>query len=250
MSFINLKTIILATYDGRMKKIALVTGASQGIGAAITQSFVKANFTVLAVARRRRHLETLQKQTGSKAVEIYPCDVSSAVAVAKFVREIESRFSHVDVLVNGAGAGYFEPILKTSLTHWQTTLATNLTGLFLMTKALIPMLTRSGRGHIINICSSASKKGFPNCGAYAASKFGALGFTDVLREEMRARRIKVTAIIPGAVDTPFWEAQEGEFDRTQMLSAEDVAHAVQYACSQSENNLVEEIVLKPSRGDF
>ncbi len=233
-----------------MKKIALVTGASRGIGAAITESFAKADFTVLAVARNRSHLESLAEKINSKSVEIFPYDVSSFDAVHRLHAEIANKFSHVDVLVNNAGTGYFEPITDMSFEHWQATLDTNLTGIFLMTKTFFPMLKQSPKAHIFTIGSSAGKKGFPNCGAYAASKFGALGFTEVLREEMRAHRIKVTAIIPGAVDTPFWDTQPAGFDRKQMLSASDVANAVIYAYTQSDANGVEEIILKPSRGDF
>jgi NAD(P)-dependent dehydrogenase (short-subunit alcohol dehydrogenase family) len=233
-----------------MKTIALVTGASRGIGAAITRSFAEAGSIVLAVARNGVPLESLRRKKDLGLVESFSCDVSSPEDVGRMRQEIEKRYAHIDVLVNNAGAGFFEPIMETSLEHWHVTLNTNVTGIFLMTQAFVPMLKRSKQAHIFTICSGASRKGFPNCGAYAASKFGALGFTEVLREEMRSHKIKVTAILPGAVDTPFWETQNSAFDRTQMLSAEDVAGAVHYAYGQAENNCVEEIVLKPSRGDF
>lgn len=233
-----------------MKTIVLVTGASKGIGAANVKQWVRAGAQVIAVARNRKNLESFSKIFSKKQVYPIVCDVGSHVSVEAMRETVRTHFKKVDVLINNAGAGYFEPIAKTSLEHWQTTIDVILTGSFLVTKAMLPLLKASRKAHIFNICSTASRKGFANCGAYAAAKFGQLGFTEVLREEMRPLNIKVTAVIPGAVDTPFWDDQSSGFDRKKMLNPGDVAEAIQYAYRQSKNNLVEEIILKPSYGDF
>jgi len=229
-----------------MTKTALVTGASRGIGAAIVHQLLLEQFTVLAVGRNLDRL----KSSKDKRLIPFLCDVRFEQQVLHTFRAIAEKFECIDILVNGAGVGYFEPVEETSFAHWSETMAVNLSGSFLITKAALPFLKRSSRAHIFNICSSASRRGFPNCGAYAASKFGLLGFTEVLREELRSHRIKVTAITPGAVDTPFWETTGAGFDITKMIPSEDVAQAVMFAYQQSANNLVEEIILKPASGDF
>jgi short-subunit dehydrogenase len=233
-----------------MKTIVLVTGASKGIGAANVKLWVSSGAQVIAVSRNRKNLESLLKISSRKQVYPIVCDVSSPASVKEMRENVRANFKTVDVLINNAGIGYFEPIVTTSLEHWQTTIDVILTGTFLVTKFMLPLLKTSKKAHIFNICSTASRKGFANCGAYAAAKFGQLGFTEVLREEMRPFNIKVTAVIPGAVDTPFWDGQSSGFDRKKMLSPSDVAEAIQYAYRQSKNNLVEEIILKPSHGDF
>lgn len=233
-----------------MKTVVLVTGASKGIGAANVDRWIRDGAFVIALSRIKKTLELSVKKYPKGKVFPIVCDVSSPASVEESCRIIKTKFKRVDVIINNAGTGYFEPIEKTSLEHWQTTINTILTGTFLMTKAMLPLLKKSKKAHIFNICSTASKKGFINCGSYAAAKFGQLGFTEVLREELRPMRIKVTAIIPGAVNTPFWEKQASGFDLSKMLHAGDVADAIAYAYTQSNNNLVEEIVLKPACGDL
>ncbi|MBL7996727.1 SDR family NAD(P)-dependent oxidoreductase [bacterium] len=233
-----------------MNTVVLVTGASKGIGAANVDRWIRKGALVIASSRTKKNLEASVRKYAKGRVFPVVCDVTSPSSVKALFRTIKTKFKRLDVLVNNAGIGYFEPIEKITLDHWQTTINTILTGTFLMTKAMLPLLKKSERAHIFNICSTASKKGFMNCGSYSAAKFGQLGFTEVLREEVRPMRIKVTAIIPGAVDTPFWEKQTSGFDRSIMLHAADVAEAIIYAYEQTKNNLVEEIVLKPACGDL
>jgi NADP-dependent 3-hydroxy acid dehydrogenase YdfG len=233
-----------------MKINVLVTGASSGIGAACVESWIRAGAAVIAVSRNKKKLESFSKKFSRSQVFPIACDVSSEIAVDKMRRVVGKHFKSLDILINNAGAARFEPIAETLLENWNTAIGSILTGSFLVTKAMLPLLMSSKKAHIFNICSTASKKGFINCGAYSAAKFGQLGFTEVLREEMRALNIKVTAIIPGAADTPFWDVQETGFDRKQMLQADDIAEAVRFAYRQPKHNLVEEIILKPSCGDF
>ncbi len=233
-----------------MKINVLITGASSGIGAACVESWVKAGATVMAVARNEQKLALFAKRFPGRRVIPFPCDVGSGSSVAAMHRYAAKHFDKLDVLINNAGTARFEPVSETTLAHWNITIDSILTGTFLVTKTFLPLLQASRKAHIFNICSTASKKGFVNCGAYAAAKFGQLGFTEVLREEMRPLGIKVTAVMPGAVDTPFWDVQNSGFDRSLMLKAEDVAKAIVFTYRRPKNNLIEEILIKPSCGDL
>lgn len=231
-----------------MDRFALITGATKGIGAALVEAFIEREFNIIALAKTPQRLEQLTRRF--KSVYPFTCDVASVSDAATTFEAIRSVTHRIDVAINNAGIGYFEPISETSFEHWQQTIGVNLTGAFLMTQHTIPLLRQSDRPHIFNILSTAAKKGFTNCGAYSASKFGLLGFTEVLREEMRPYGIKVTAVIPGSVDTPFWEEQNSGFDTSKMLKPNDVAKSILFAYEQSPNNMIEEITLKPSIGDF
>lgn len=231
-----------------MAKTVLVTGASKGIGAAVVRRFNREGYSAVAVSRSLKQLEETFKNCDD--ITSMAADVSSPKEVDELVNRVEKKFGTVDVVVNSAGLGYFGTIAETSPEVWNQILAVNLTGTFLVCKAMLPLMTKSDRPHLFNILSAAAKTAFPNCGAYVASKFGALGFTDVLREELRPLKIKVTAVLPGAVDTPFWDTQAVDFDRAQMLRAGDVAESIWQAYQQPANSLIEEISIKPSRGDF
>ncbi len=223
-----------------MKPVALITGASKGIGLAIAQKFLANQFTVISVSR-----------SGSGVGILYSVDVRHELSVSEFASALTEKNFTVDLLVNSAGLGYFESIENTTLKNWQETLDVNLTGTFLMTKAMLPLLKKSEKAHIFNLCSMASRKGYSGCGAYSASKFGLLGFTEVLREELRSFAIKVTAVLPGAVATPFWEkAGGGSFDKSKMLSPHDIAESIFFTYQQNKNSVIEELLIRPSCGDL
>jgi NADP-dependent 3-hydroxy acid dehydrogenase YdfG len=143
----------------------------------------------------------------------------------------------------------YKPFARTTLAEWQKNIDTNLTALFLTTRAALPLLS-SCRGHVVNILSISSREAYPNCSAYSASKFGALGFTRVLREELRPLGIRVTAILPGSTNTRL----KNEFDFSvrvrELIQPKDVAGAVLGALLQPRRTAVEEIVLMPSRGSL
>lgn len=231
-----------------MPLIAVITGSSQGIGKSLAEVFVEDGFRVIAIARTRSRLDELAREI--KEIDPYTCDVSKPEHVAALGRAIAEKYSHIDVLINNAGAAYSEPIEDTTLEHWNEVLQTNLTGPFLMTKMALPLLMKSKRPHLFNICSTASRRGFANSSSYCASKFGLLGLTEVIREEFRPKGIKVTAVIPGAVHTPLWDTYAADFDRNIMLDPHDVAVAIRDAYRQPINAVVEEIVIKPACGDL
>ncbi len=230
-------------------RTALVTGATKGIGFSVTEHLLQHDFTVLALSRNASRLNGLRLEMNSPCLDIYSCDISDPDQVDKTFQALSQKYPSVDLLVNNAGVGYFESLQTTTRMHWQETIATNLSGPFYITQRCLPLLKKSDKPHIINLCSTASQKGFPGCTSYSASKFGLLGMTEVWREELRAERIRVTALISGTVRTPFWQSFENSFDTSLMLSPEEVAHTVLWIYEHPSGSSIDEIVIKPITGD-
>lgn len=230
-------------------KSALVTGGGSGIGLAIADVLSQNGFRVVIAGRDKEKLDKAAAELGKNPGTIHPvvCDVSRPEEVDRLFQS--ENLATLHVLVNNAGISTFAPIAETSLEMWERHLAINLTGTFLVTRAAIPLLKKNG-GHIFNIISIAGKKGFPNCGAYGASKFGLHGFTEVLREEMRPWGIKVTAILPGAIDTPIFDGQGETWDREKMARPSDIAAILWQTLNLSPQALAEEIVIGPASGPF
>jgi len=155
-----------------------------------------------------------------------------------------------DLVVHCAGWGVFRKIVDTTEEEWDRTISTNVKGLFLVTREVLPAMLGRGSGHFVNVLSVTAKVAFPKNSAYCASKYGALGFTEALRAETRRHGIRVTAVFPGATDTPFWDRLEGEWDRTKMMPAAAVARAIREAAEAGPNAMVEEIHIGPQQGNL
>ena len=229
-------------------KIVLVTGASRGIGLAIARALAREEAKLILVARHRLALARAAEQVP----ESWPLagDVSKPGDVSRIARQVRRRYGRLDVLVNNAGVFTYKPFVRTSLRDWRANLGTNLTSLFLLTQATLPLLARSRSPHLVNILSISSRRAFANCSAYTASKFGALGLTRVLTEELRPRRIRVTAILPGPTDTRLAGAFDFPVRRARLIQPEDIAAAVLGAIVQPPRTTVEEMVLLPSAGSL
>lgn len=180
----------------------------------------------------------------------FAADVSNEENVKELFSQVRRRFKRLDALVNNAGVFTYKPFVRTSPAEWHMNLGANLTSLYLMTQAALPLLKQGREAHIVNILSVSSRRAFPNCSAYCASKFGALGFTKVIAEEFRPLGIRVTAVLPGATSTRMM----GEFDfsvvRENLLQPEDVANAVLAALTQPARAVVDEILLTPAQGNL
>ncbi len=227
-------------------KVVLVTGASRGIGLAIARALGSAGARLIVVSRRAHDLR--QATSRVPGVELaFPADVTRRQDVARLLAAVRKRYGGLDVLVNNAGVFTYKPFPRTTETDWRRNIETNLTSLFLMTRAALPLLARR-RGHLINILSISSREAFANCSAYSASKFGALGLTRVLREELRPLGVRVTAILPGSTNTRLKDAFDFPVRGADLVQPEDVAAAVVAAVTQPPRTMVEEIVLMPSRG--
>jgi len=173
--------------------------------------------------------------------------VRDQVAVRELAFSIEGKFHHVDILINNAGIGHpGAPVDKLSPDVWSDVIDTNLTGMFLVTHFVLPLLRKDGA--IVNNLSIAAKNVFPGSAAYSASKHGALGFTNTLREELRSRRIRVIALLPGATNTEIWQTIWPKAPRGKMMSPKAVANAVVNALLQPADGTIEEVVIMPPGG--
>jgi NAD(P)-dependent dehydrogenase (short-subunit alcohol dehydrogenase family) len=161
------------------------------------------------------------------------------------VQQTEQKLGPIEILVNNAGVGYFGPTHKTSEADWDLVLDTNLKSVFLLSKAVTPGMIQRRSGHIINIASLAGKNAFAGGGTYCASKWGLLGLTQCMAEDLRSYGIRVSAICPGSVATDF--SPHGDKDPRKMLQAEDIAHAVETIVTQSPQSFISEILLRPTQ---
>lgn len=227
-------------------KVILVTGANRGIGLAIARALGREGARLVLVGRNAAAIQRAAAEVKGTALALR-ADVTRPGDVKRALAAVRKRLRRLDVLVNNAGAFTYKPFARTTLTDWQKNLDANLTSLFLMTREALPLLSRS-RGQLVNILSISSREAFANCSAYCASKFGALGFTRVLREELRPLGIRVTAILPGSTNTRLKDEFDFPVRGSDLLQPEDVAAAVVGALTQPARSTVEEVLLMSSRG--
>ncbi len=229
-------------------KTVVVTGASEGIGLAIAKTFAERGARVVLTSRHADKLERAAAEFESSPLWT-PCDVSKPQEVDALRAFVLSKLGPPDILVNNAGISVFKPVWEISPETWRSVLDTNLTGTFLVTRAFLPEFMSRRSGHIVNIVSVAAIANFTRCSAYCASKYGQLGFTRVLRQEMIPYNVRVTAVLPGATDTAIWNEADEDVDRAVMMRPEDIARSVLLACELGPNATAEEIILRPTGGD-
>ena len=237
------------TVDPLKSKLAVITGASRGIGFAIAEELAAAGSNLVITSRKSADAEAAAEKLAEHGVRILPlqCDVRDEVAIERMFEAVKSDFGSIDVLVNNAGHSQaLVPIEKTPTDLWQDTLATNLTGTFLCTRAALPLMKQGST--IVNNISAAAYHAFPNFAAYNVSKAGALAFTNTLREELRERGIRVMALVPGATDTDIWQQFWPDAPREKMVSAKDVAAVLIAALRVAPVGAVDEIKIGPASG--
>lgn len=223
----------------------LVTGGSRGIGLAIAEACAREGALLGLVARESPALrEAARKVPGAAA---FPADVTNESDVEELFRSFRRRFKHLDVLVNNAGVFTYKPFTKITRLEWDRSISTNLTALYSVTRCALPLLKRGRTPQIVNMLSISSRTAFPNCSAYCAAKFGALGFTRVIAQEFRPLGIRVTAVLPGSTSTRMSREFDFPFDRAKLLQPEDVAQAVLTALLQPPRGVVDEIFLTPAQ---
>jgi NAD(P)-dependent dehydrogenase (short-subunit alcohol dehydrogenase family) len=230
-------------------KMVLITGGSRGIGLAVANLFAKSGYHVIITSRVQVRIDrALAQLNGSGGtVSGVLCDVADPASVKAAFERIEQQYDSIDVLINNAGIAHdLNPVDKLPIGTWKQVIDTNLTGTFLVTQAALPFIKAGGT--IVNNLSIAAMQPFEGMCAYNASKFGALGFTKALREEVRKRGIRVLALIPGATDTDIWQQFWPEAPRKKMISPETVAEAVLHAVSAPPDAAIEEIVIGPTAG--
>lgn len=228
-------------------RVCLITGASRGIGRATAVALAEAGWRLALVARSQEALENVIADLGGGEHLTVPCDVAAEAEVVNAVRATVERFGRLDALVCAAGTGQFAPTVESTGEDWDRTIAANLTGTYLACREALKVMLPRRTGHLVTILSVAAKLAFPASAAYCASKWGAYGLTKVLAEEVRREGIRVTAILPGSTDTPFWDPIGGP-PREDMLPAARVAEAIRYALDAPADTSVDEIHVMPPKG--
>lgn len=228
-------------------QVALVTGASRGIGRAIARRLASMGCAVAICGRDKDAISKAGEELRAQVTGVYSqiADVTSATDVDALVRNAESTLGPISILVNNAGIGVFGPAHEKSEADWDRVINTNLKSVFLVSKAVVPSMIRHGRGDIINISSLAGKNAFAGGGIYCASKWGVRGLTACMAEDLRGNNIRVAAIFPGSVATEF--SGRGPKDASKALSADDVAHAVAMLVTQGPQSFLSEVDLRPLR---
>jgi len=228
--------------------VAIVTGASRGIGLAVARRLGMMGAKLSLCARDARKLESAANElhaSGVAGVFSAAADVTHGDELVAFVQNTEKALGPVAILVNNAGIGYFGPTHEATEANWDSVLDTNLKAVFLASKAVAPgMISRRG-GQIVNIASLAGKNAFAGGGIYCASKWGLLGLTECMAEDLRGYGIRVSAICPGSVATDF--SPHGKKDISKMLQPEDIAHVVEMLVTQAPQSFVSEVLMRPTQ---
>jgi 3-oxoacyl-[acyl-carrier protein] reductase len=231
------------------RRVAVISGGGSGLGREIALELARRGYDLALLGRRREPLEeTLALAGATESGLVFPCDVRDSEAVARCAAEIHARWGAADVVVPAAGTTSLAPVEQIEPAAFEDILATNLTGVFLLLRALLPAMKERGGGWIFPLLSVAATRGFPGWGAYCASKWGLRGLVEVLREELKGTGVRVTALFPGATDTPIWDRLPGTWDRAAMMRPQEVARALAYALEADPSTLVEEIHLGPADG--
>ena len=230
-------------------RLALITGANRGIGLAMARALAREGCNLIITGRDERALAKARTELEKLDVQVLAqsCDVRSPDSVDYLFALVRGLHIPLDILINNAGIGHpNRTVGELPYPIWMEVIDTNLNGLFLMTQAALAVMKRGST--IVNNLSIAAERVFPGSAAYNASKHGALGFTNTLREELRPKGIRVIALMPGATDTEIWNALWPKAPRRKMMSAETVARTVVDALRLPENATVEKIVVMPSSG--
>jgi len=236
--------------NGSVKeKSAIVTGSTKGIGRAIAEGLLGAGARVTLSARDEKEVAAVGKeleQKHAKRVLARRCDVRRESDVTSLFEETERAFGGIDILVNNAGVGFFKNLEEMSIEEWNSVIETNLTGVFLCSRAAIPRMKKRGGGYIINISSLAGRNAFPSATAYNASKFGLNGMSEALMQEIRYDGIKVSYLMPGSVATHFNGHTPGPEDAWK-IQPHDIARIVLDLLTQDPRTLASAVEIRPSK---
>jgi NAD(P)-dependent dehydrogenase (short-subunit alcohol dehydrogenase family) len=233
-------------------RVVVITGAGSGVGRATAVAVAAEGAVPVLLGRQEEPLLETRRLLGDAARSlVIPVDVSEEVAINVAFSRAAAEMGGVDAAILAAGVGRFGPVESYSLEDWQATIGTNLTGPFLCARAAIPYLRQRGSGHIIAVSSGAGKQGYPELAAYSASKFGLMGLMQGLAGEVSADGIKVSAIVPGSILTPFGnrsleeKRQQANESGRKYLEPEDVAEAVLFLLRQPQRAWTQELNLWP-----
>jgi short-subunit dehydrogenase len=233
-------------------KNVIITGATKGIGRAVAHTFAAAGYNLAICARNEADLSLFREELleAFPAIRIVyqPCDVSDAAQVRAFAEMVQREMSVVDVLVNNAGIFLPGSVSEEADGVFEKLFLTNVASAYHLTRAMLPAMRMSVKPHIFNMCSIASITAYANGGSYTISKFALLGFSKVLREELKSTNIKVTAILPGPTWSDSWKGTD--LPKERFTDPNDVAATILHAYLLGDNAVVEEIIIRPQLGDI
>jgi 3-oxoacyl-[acyl-carrier protein] reductase len=229
-------------------RVALITGGGRGIGAAIAKNLANLGAAVVICGRTRAALEHTANDIVRRGGECiaYQCDVTDLPSIEILADKIRRKYRRLDILVNNAAIAVFRtPLHSLKPFEWDDMMNTNLRAVFYTMRTFVPIMVQNGGGHIINISSLAGKNPVPNAACYAATKWALNGLSYSVAEELRGSNIRVSVVCPGSVDTELTE-NEGK-DKSKMLTANDVAHAVAMIATQAPQSFVSEVLIRPTQ---
>lgn len=233
-------------------KIAVVTGATKGIGKAIVELLANEGFSIWFCARNETEVLAMQQwledQHQKSTFWGVACDLGTQEGREQMHKSLHGHLPHIDILVNNTGRFLPGGIITEAPGTLELQVETNLYSAYHATRAAFPLMQKSKAPHIFNMCSTASITAYVNGGSYAITKFGLLGMSKVLREELKPFQIKVTAILPGATKTASWEGTD--LPDSRFMTAKDVASALWACYSMGPSAVVEEILMRPLPGDI
>ena len=225
-------------------KVAIVTGASSGIGTAFAHKLIEKGATVYGLARRLNKLKEIQTKLGEKFIPVQ-MDVTKHQNLEQWVTNQFSDSHLPDILINNAGLAKFGNVDELSVEDWDTMVNTNLNGIFYLTRLVVPLMKENqSHCHIINIASVAGLLGNPQISGYNATKFGVRGFSEALFKELRYDKIKVSAMFPGSIATDFFE-KVGSETHSNMMQPGDVADTLVHLLETPDNLLINEVTMRP-----
>ncbi len=233
------------------KNIVWITGGGSGIGRAIVEKFVEEGINVAISSRNLVRLEKLKSELSDKkgAVVVVEMDITNSKHVVSAYNKITDNYN-INCLINNAGITSFSSVSETELTLVENIITTNLIGSIFTTQTVLRSMIEQCSGTIININSVAANKIFMNSSAYSASKAGLKAYSQVLREEVREKNIRVIDLFPGATKTPIWPNEILEKQSEKMMSPNDIAQFIYSLYANDSNMVAEEIVLRPVTGDL
>ena len=231
------------------EKVIVVTGAAQGLGAAICSELAKDGAWIMATDINSGKLDNMKKDIEGSGgnLDTYSMDVSDERSVEETLKNIADKHGGIDIVINNAGIDFCKSIEEISYNEWHTEIKVNLIGPFNVSKAAYPYLKKKGKGHIINISSTASKRAWPNASAYHASKWGLLGFSHALLTEAKKDNIKVTALVAGGMKTPFILDRFPDVDPDVLQEPANVADTIRFILCQPDATVIPEVMVLPMR---
>lgn len=229
------------------EKVVLITGGGQGLGEQITRVLAKAGATVIPVDIKVENVQKVAQDITSQGqkAEGMQLDVSDEKSAEQVINEIVQKYGQLDALINNAGIDVTKSVEEITVDEFDRVIRVNLRGPFVLSKLVLPHMTKQGRGHIVNIASTAAKRAWPNASAYHASKWGLLALSYALFTEAREKNIKVSAVVAGGMRTPFILERFPDTPLDVLQDPKNVAETIRFILTQPDETIIPEVMVIP-----